>query len=139
MMTWIAVAALTAFVPPSEDLPRGSVIPSVVCKNNPRQSYALYLPTWYDSRQKWPILFCLDPRARGRAPVDRFAEGAERSGVIVAGSNNSRNGPMEPVREAIEAMVEDTHSRFSVDDSRAYAAGFSGGSRVALAWAGTRH
>ena len=53
----------------------------------------------------------------------------------MVGSNNSRNGPIEPVREAITATIDDTNSRFKIDDRRVYAAGFSGGSRVALAWA----
>jgi dienelactone hydrolase len=112
------------------------VVPSVVCNTDPLQSYALYLPSRYESGRKWPILFCLDPRARGRVPVERFAEAAERRGVILAASNNSRNGPIAPVQEAIRAMVNDAHSRFSIDDSRVYVAGFSGGARIALAWAG---
>ncbi len=135
----MAALALSRMILLSEDLPRGAVIPSVVCRSNPQQSYALYLPSRYGPGQRWPILFCLDPGARGRVPVERFAEAAERKGVIVAGSNNSRNGPIEPVQEAIEAMVADTHSRFSLDDSKAYVAGFSGGSRVALSWAGNGH
>src|SRR5207248_10092058 len=40
-----------------------------------------------------------------------------------------------PIIEAIEAMVVDTHMRFSIDDSRLYAAGHSGGAMAALQWA----
>jgi hypothetical protein len=57
----------------------------------------------------------------------------------MAGSNNSRNGPMGPVQEAIGLMLADTHERFSIDDSRVYAAGLSGGARVALQWAQNGH
>jgi tetratricopeptide (TPR) repeat protein len=67
--------------------------------------------------------------------VERFAEAAERAGFIVAGSNTSRNGPIQPVVEAINSLITDTHQRFAIDQSRLYAAGFSGGSRVALSWA----
>src|ERR1019366_6873406 len=52
---------------------------------------------------------------------------------------NSRNGPMAPVHEAINLMVGDTHERYSIDDSRVYVAGFSGGARVALNWAANGH
>ncbi len=129
------LAALGACAFATEVLPKGRVIDSVVCTGDERQSYALYLPAQYDPGRTWPILYCLDPSARGRIPVERFAKAAGRAGWIVAGSNNSRNGPLDIAREAIRWMLEDTHQRLSIDDSRIYAAGFSGGARLALAWA----
>jgi len=101
------------------------------------QSYESFVPSAYTAERKWPVLYCLDPGARGKVPVERFAKAAEAEGVIVVGSNKSRNGPNAPVEEAIREMWLGTHSRFSVDDSRVYAAGFSGGARVALSWART--
>lgn len=118
-----------------EDLPHGQVLDRVVCRDNDRQSYALYLPSNYTPDRSWPILYCLDPGARGRVPVERFSQAAEKAGFIIAGSNNSRNGPMGPIQKATGAMVTDTQARFRVDDSRIYAAGMSGGARVALSWA----
>jgi catechol 2,3-dioxygenase-like lactoylglutathione lyase family enzyme len=50
-----------------------------------------------------------------------------KAGVIVAGSNNSRNGPMKASADAWNAMWNDTHERFAVDDKRVYATGLSGG------------
>ena len=44
--------------------------------------------------------------------VERFAAAAEKAGFLLAGSNNSRNGPMAPVHEAINLMVGDTHERY---------------------------
>jgi hypothetical protein len=126
------LAAPAAF---AGELAKGQVIPRVVCRGNDRQSYALYIPSAYTPTRAWPILYCLDPGARGRLPVERFAEAAEKAGFLVAGSNNSRNGPMEPVREAIQWLLTDTHERLAIDDKRLYAAGHSGGARVALAWA----
>ncbi len=120
---------------PAADLPKGAVIDRVETTANPQQSYALYLPSTYSPDRPWPTLYCLDPMARGRVPVERFSKAAERAGVIVAGSNNSRNGPSEPVRDAIQAIVNDTHGRFNIDDSRVFVTGFSGGARVALQWA----
>lgn len=117
------------------ELPAGTVVPSVPSAANPKLSYALYLPSNYGPQRQWPILYCLDPGARGRLPVERFAKAAEAEGFIVAGSNDSRNGPIEPVEQAITAMLDDTAARFSIDPSRVYAAGFSGGARVALRWA----
>jgi len=121
------------------EIPRGRVIEKVVCAGDPRQSYALYLPAAYSPDRQWPILYCLDPVARGGVPVERFRQAAERAGFIVAGSNNSRNGSLDAAREAIRWMTEDTYRRFAIDDARAYAAGFSGGARLALSWAAVAH
>lgn len=119
------------------DLPTGRIIDKVACSADPRQSYALYLPSTYSAGRAWPILYCLDPGARGRVPVERFAEGAEKYGYIVAGSYNSRNGPRAPALEALQAMWRDTHETLSIDDRRAYIAGMSGGARDATAFLAT--
>jgi len=129
------LAALGTCAFATEALPKGEVIDRVVCAGDERQSYALYLPAQYEPQRTWPILYCLDPVARGRIPVERFADAAGSAGWIVAGSNNSRNGSLDIAREAIRWMLDDTHQRFSIDDSHLYAAGFSGGARLALAWA----
>jgi poly(3-hydroxybutyrate) depolymerase len=130
---WFALWAASALA--AQDLPRGQVLERVTVRDNDRQSYALYLPSNYSPGRPWPILYCLDPGARGRVPVERFSQAAEKAGFLVAGSNNSRNGPIAPSQEAIRALVADTHARLSIDDTRIYAAGLSGGARLALAWA----
>ena len=101
------------------------------------QGFETFVPSSYTSDRKWPALYCLDPAARGKVPVERFAKAAEAEGFIVVGSNKSRNGPDAPVEEAIREIWVGTHERFNVDDERVYAAGFSGGARVALRWART--
>ena len=132
----LCAAALAAIALADDEIPKGRVVDRVVCSGDQSQSYALYLPAAYSREHAWPILYCLDPGARGRVPVERFQQAAERAGFIVAGSNNSRNGSVDVAREAIRWLLADTHERFAIDDSRTYAAGFSGGARLALAWAG---
>ncbi|MEY4939479.1 MAG: hypothetical protein RIQ93_1214, partial [Verrucomicrobiota bacterium] len=56
---------------------------------------------------------------------------AEKFGFIVAGSNNSRNGPWPDNVAAINAMVRDVDGFFPLDQKRVYVAGLSGGARVA--------
>jgi dienelactone hydrolase len=124
----------------AQELPRGKVLEKVICRADSSQSYALYLPSQYTPEKKWPILYAFDAGARGALPVQRFSEAAERFGYILAGSNNSRNGPNDPILKAIRALLEDTQSRFSIDDRRFYLAGFSGGARVAISVAfGLKH
>jgi len=116
-------------------IPVGQLVEKIICTRDPNQSYALYLPRNYDQRRKWPVLYAFDPGARGRVPVERFKDAAEQFGWIVVGSNNSRNASIQSSIDAWNAIVRDTTDKFSIDDGRAYAAGFSGGARVALTFA----
>jgi dienelactone hydrolase len=116
----------------AQDLPKGAIVDKVVCRDSAAHSYALYLPSAYTPARTWPILYALDPGARGRPPLERFKDAAEALGFIVAGSNDSRNGPLEVSDRAISAMLADTAQRFAIDPRRVYVAGFSGGARTAV-------
>src|ERR1700678_204464 len=117
--------------PALQDLQSGVVIPKVSCAAQPEQSYALYLPTRYTREKQWPIVYVFDPDAQGIRPVELMKDAAEKYGYIVAGSNNSRNGPFKLESMAASAIIEDTRARLSIDNKRAYFAGFSGGARFA--------
>jgi dienelactone hydrolase len=115
-----------------ENLRTGVVISKVSCLTESVQSYALYLPSHYTREKRWPIVYAFDPDALGSVPVELMKDAAESYGYIVAGSNNSHNGPWKIGAEAAQAMIQDTRMRLSTDDNRAYFAGFSGGARLAL-------
>lgn len=115
----------------STDIVKGKVIEKIVCATNQTQSYALYLPSNYASEKKWPVIYCFDPFARGAIAVEQFRSAAEKYGYIVIGSNNSQNGPNVPINEIVKSMIEDSHTKFSIDDTRVYTAGLSGGARIA--------
>jgi len=119
----------------TQSLPPGTVIQDVRCVADPSQGYALYIPSTYTPSRTWPVILAFDPGARGRTPVERYQAAAEQYGFIVAGSNNSRNGPMDASARAVAAMAADVGQRFAVDPKRVYAAGMSGGARVAFATA----
>src|SRR3712207_1459013 len=126
LLLWPALSAR------ADELPRGQVVEGVRARADASQSYAVYLPAGYTRERAWPVLLCFDPAGRGRVPVERFREAAERYGWVVAGSNNSRNGPLRPSLEAAQAMWIDVQARGRVDERRVYAAGFSGGARLAV-------
>jgi dienelactone hydrolase len=133
-MTVCDQGAAQQSAPPStsaEDLQPGVVLSKIICRTQPEQSYALYLPAHYTRDKRWPIVYAFDPAARGSAPVELMKDAAERYGYIVAGSNNSRNGAWKPEADAAQAMFQDTHARLMVDNNRVYFAGFSGGARLA--------
>ncbi|MBP1634626.1 MAG: hypothetical protein H6Q10_1200 [Acidobacteria bacterium] len=110
----------------------GRIAERVTCAAAPGQSYALYLPSRYSRERQWPVVYAFDAGARGVLPVERFRDAAEKYGYILAGSNNSRNGPIAVADEALRAMLADTAARFPTDPRRVYFTGFSGGARVAV-------
>jgi predicted esterase len=120
-----------------QSLTRDHVIDTVRCKAATNQSYALFLPSQYDSKKQWPVILIFDPGARGKTGVNAFLEAGRKYGFILACSNNSHNGPMADSFTAAAAMLQDINERFSADQKRVYVAGFSGGSRLALSIAVT--
>ena len=137
-MVWVALtssAGAQTSAPAQAPLPKGQVIETVTAIKSPGQTYALYLPSNYDGSRKWPVLYAFDPGARGKIPVTQFKDAAEKYGWIVLGSNNSRNGSGQSSVDAWNAMTNDVAERFSIDERRAYATGFSGGARMALFFA----
>jgi predicted esterase len=134
----IATAALAATArsqqtsSPTPAVPQGGVVLlHETCVAHPDQTYALYLPSTYTPDKKWPVVYAFDPAARGNQPVELMRDAAERYGYVVVGSNNSRNGSWKIEGDAAQAMLEDSHTRLSLDEHRVYFAGFSGGARVA--------
>jgi dienelactone hydrolase len=121
--------------PALQNLQTGVILSKVLCTTQTEQSYALYLPSQYTSEKRWPIVYAFDPAARGYVPVRLMKDAAERYGYIIAGSNNSRNGPWKPQAEAAQAIFLDTHTRLAIDKNRVYFAGFSGGARLAASLA----
>lgn len=123
---------IAAGVAKAEDFPRGRVIPHVTCAGEPDQSYALYLPAHYDPSKKWPAIFAFDPGGEGERPAKLLQPAAEKYGYLVVASNNSRNGPLVVSVEAMKALWTDSRQRFSINEHRIYATGFSGGARMAM-------
>lgn len=126
------LAALHGTIALAQDLPRGQIVDEVKCAGDPAQSYALYLPSNYSPDRPWSLLVGFHPAARGRAMVETYRAAAEQYGFILAGSNNSRNGPWQVSAASIQAMSADLGQRFSIDPKRFYLAGLSGGARVAM-------
>lgn len=112
-------------------LPPGQVTEAVQCAAEPDETYSLYLPSGYTPARPWPIIYAFDPGARGKTPVKLLQAAAEKYGYIVVGSNNSRNFAIAEASRAANAMWQDTHARFPIDERQTYTTGFSGGARVA--------
>jgi|GEM_PF-2908444 len=135
LATWLLpIFLLTASLAAVAEVPfpRGQITPRVICRASPGLSYALYLPNSFREDRPMPVLFGFSPGGSGREPVELFAAAAESFGFILVGSNDARNGSMEPILQAQAALWKDVHERFKVDPQRSYSVGFSGGARMAL-------
>jgi tetratricopeptide (TPR) repeat protein len=112
----------------------GKVHPRIVTRADPETSYALYLPTAFDSGRPWPLLLVFDPRSRGAFAAELFAPAAERHGWIVASSNDTRSDTpnWQGNVRALQRLLPDVEARLPIEGDRLYAAGMSGGAQ--LAW-----
>jgi dienelactone hydrolase len=106
------------------------VVRTIKCQLDTEQSYCIALPNGFDPDRHYPVIFVFDPHGDGHLAVHTFGAGASEFGYIVAGSNDIRNG-YEKTEYALQALTGDVTNRYPVDRERMYAAGFSGGARVA--------
>jgi hypothetical protein len=113
------------------------VTDTVRCREDPAQSYALYVPAKYHDKMSWPVILIFDPAAGGKRGVSVFLDAGRKYGFILACSNNSRNGPLADNLAAAKSMFRDVTGKFNIDQRRIYASGFSGGSRFAMSFAMT--
>src|SRR5260370_20621321 len=130
-VSWLVAAALAAALASGESLPLGQIIDEVQCAADVSQHYSLYLPSNFSPQRRWPVILAYDAGGRGRRAVERYKDAAEKYGYIVAGSNNSRNGPWEISLNAAKAMTGDVDKLFPVDPKRIYTAGAFARPRVA--------
>jgi hypothetical protein len=126
------LAVIVSGTASAQELPRGEIVADVQCQHDASQHYALYLPSYFNQARQWPVILAFDGSGRGRQGVERYRAAAEKYGYVVAGSNNSHNGPWNVGLDAAAAMSADLKRRFPIDSKRMYTAGMSGGARIAI-------
>jgi len=108
------------------------VIDSVAISNDSlSESYSIYLPSNFSLEKEWPVIFIFEPNGVGKRGVHFFSEAAEKYGYILVGSNNIKNGKLEPNLQVYNRLSNEIINLFPVNPSRIYTAGFSGGARLA--------
>lgn len=115
-----------------EKFAKGQIIENVVNLTNASLSYALYLPSSYSTDKTYPVIYIFDAHGMGKLPVSMYKNLAEKYGYILIGSNNSKNGTTWDESQIIaNNLFSDSQLRLSINTSRIYLLGFSGGARVA--------
>lgn len=111
--------------------PAGQLTELATSESNPRQQYAVYVPSRYRSDRTWPLLVVMDPRGRAMIPLSRLREVSERLGYIAISSYNSRSDvTVDPNADVINTVLADAQRQFSIDIHRIYLVGQSGTARA---------
>jgi predicted esterase len=98
-----------------------------------KESYELYIPARAKNTQNAPTLIFFDPHGAGNIPVEKYKGLADKYGVILAGSNSSKNG--QQVTDGYHIannLIADLEARYGCDTKKMGLCGFSGGAKVAL-------
>lgn len=131
----------------------GVIHEKIISKTTEGISYALFLPASLGkekelpdgapnkgkatmdvpSELRYPVILMFDPHGEGILPVKSYQELATRFGYILIGSNDSRNNQSrESSARIISGLLNEIQAAYPIDTNRIYAAGFSGGARVAV-------
>ena len=124
---------MTAVCLQAQSYEKGVLYDTVPLLETPEESFALYLPHSFDPESPSAVIFVFEPAGRGSIGVKPFIDAAETYQLIVVCSNNSRNAAYSRNFEIAQRWFDDVFSRYNIDQNLIYAAGFSGGSRLASA------
>jgi predicted esterase len=128
VLALLSLAAVAGAAEPE----RGKLVEHVAARSDATQTYTLYLPSTYDPKHEYPLLFVFDPRQHGTKAAEIFKDAAEEFGWILISSNDTRSdGDSAPNEKAVRALIPEV-SRYAVNPDRVYATGFSG--TAILAW-----
>lgn len=113
------------------DAEPGKTSAEIACASDPKWTYYLYLPKSFHTAKEWPVWFIMSPGGgTGGGALNRYKEGADKLGCILALSVQSKNG-FEESDLAIETMAKDVFERLPVVEDLGFTSGMSGGSRMA--------
>ena len=97
---------------------------------------ACYLPKSYDQKQKYAVIFFFDPHAEALQVIEKYKALAERYQCILLASANAKNGlPLEESVQYASHLLSYALQHYSLNNEKIYVAGFSGGAKVAMAFA----
>lgn len=98
--------------------------------------YSFYLPNSYNGKDRLPVLFFFDPHGDGSLPLKNYQSLANNYGYILIGSNNIKNGLSGSYAFSVfQQLLNETQSRFLIDNKRIFTSGFSGGAKLAIIFA----
>ena len=111
-------------------LKKGTITDSLAVAGS--ESYALYLPSYFDEKKEWPVLMVCDMKGRAIKAISMFINAAEEQGYVLVGSNNINDSISISSNVLITSrMLKKVAEVIPMDKERLYSAGFSAGARFA--------
>ncbi len=125
-------AALSPLKSQEVTIRKGMVQDSIRINDSIPETFAVYLPTSFEPSGKWPVLFAVDMRGRGKQITHMFREVAEKEGFIVAASNSVHDS-LSIVQNTLvmNRMFNQVFSLFPIHKQRTYTAGLGDGAKYA--------
>lgn len=113
-------------------LRKGVVIDTLSINDSISETYSIYLPTTFNTQERWPVIFVFDSNGRGNRAAQLFRQAAEEQGYIIAASNNiqEEESLLNNVKIATRLM-NTVFNYFPIDNKMVYTSGFAEGARVA--------
>ncbi|MFD2585875.1 alpha/beta hydrolase [Croceitalea marina] len=113
-------------------LQKGAIIDSIAVKDSIQETFSLYLPTKFENKGQWPILFVFDGEGRGKQALGMFRQVAEKENYILAASN-AVNDSISVAKNVLitKRMLSKVNSILPINLNRIYTAGFDSGGRMA--------
>lgn len=113
-------------------LTKGKLMDSLIVKDSIPETFALYLPTTFDTSKEWPIVFVFDMEGRAKQTISMLLQAAETEGYVLAGSNHINDSLSISKNVLVSSrMMSQVVSILPVDTNQIYTAGFAGGGRFA--------
>jgi len=120
----LSFIALLLFVGIGAFAQLGEIVPQVPCLEDEAQTYALYRPSHYTRKKRWPAMIILDPKGQSQAALASFQKGAESYGFILASPNGlATNQDRDTQKEIVRQVFEDIIRRFAIDIEAIYVGG----------------
>ena len=111
---------------------KGKVIDSIRVNDSISETYKLYLPTKFDGKGTWPIIFVFDMAGKNSQALNVFKTAAEEQGYLLASSNDLNDSISISKNVLITSrLFQEVATLFPINNNRIYTAGFSSGAKFA--------
>lgn len=111
---------------------KGKIIDSIRVNDSISETYKLYLPTKFDGKGTWPIIFVFDMDGKNNQALNVFKTAAENQGYLLASSNDISDTISISKNVLITSrMFREVATLFPINTNRIYTAGFSSGAKFA--------
>ena len=107
------------------------------CRNHITHTYQVFVPSVDISCRKLPLMVVIDPHGDGKLAIRQFKEAAQTYSVVLIVSNQIKNN-VSGYLQLLDELIADAKSKYPVGNTL-YLGGFSGGARMSLDYAMSRH